>query len=81
VIGANANQSVATRDFTATFPVATAGADDAPVQRRFLQTLVHQFDYQAVTVENGEAARPSGLKTPSLLSFLRKAQRLCLEGA
>ncbi|MDQ6703137.1 MAG: sigma-54 dependent transcriptional regulator [Pseudomonadota bacterium] len=31
-------------------------ADDDPVQRRFLKTLVHQFGYQAETVESGEAA-------------------------
>ena len=30
-------------------------ADDDPVQRRLLETLVHQFGYQAETVESGEA--------------------------
>jgi DNA-binding NtrC family response regulator len=30
-------------------------ADDDPVQRRFLETLVHQFGYQAETAESGEA--------------------------
>jgi DNA-binding NtrC family response regulator len=29
--------------------------DDDPVQRRLLETLVHQFGYQAETVESGEA--------------------------
>src|SRR6202048_954688 len=29
--------------------------DDDPVQRRLLETLVHQFGYQAETVECGEA--------------------------
>src|ERR1700730_6018109 len=30
-------------------------ADNDPVQRRLLETLVHQFGYQAETVESGEA--------------------------
>ena len=30
-------------------------ADDDPVQRRLLETLVHQFGYQAETVESGES--------------------------
>jgi DNA-binding NtrC family response regulator len=30
-------------------------ADDDPVQRRLLETLAHQFGYQAETVESGEA--------------------------
>jgi DNA-binding NtrC family response regulator len=30
-------------------------ADDDPVQQRLLETLVHQFGYQAETVESGEA--------------------------
>src|SRR4029077_2402170 len=30
-------------------------ADDDPLQRRLLETLVHQFGYQAETVESGEA--------------------------
>jgi CheY-like chemotaxis protein len=30
-------------------------ANDDPVQRRLLETLVHQFGYQAETVESGEA--------------------------
>jgi DNA-binding NtrC family response regulator len=30
-------------------------ADEDPVQRRLLETLVHQFGYQAETVESGEA--------------------------
>jgi DNA-binding NtrC family response regulator len=58
VIGANANRSAATRDYPATFPAATTSADDDPVQRRLLETLVHQLGYQAETVESGEAARP-----------------------
>lgn len=43
------------------------GADD-PVQRRLLKTLVHQFGYQAETVESGEAvlARPLPPGAPAI---------------
>ena len=39
-------------------------ADDDPVQRRLLETLVHQFGYQAETVESGEAVL-ARLQAPS----------------
>lgn len=43
------------------------GADDR-VQRRLLKTLVHQFGYQAETVESGEAvlARPHSPGAPAI---------------
>jgi len=49
---------------SARIPIA---ADD-PVQRRLLETLVHQFGYQAETVETGEAvlARPQSPGAPAI---------------
>jgi two-component system OmpR family response regulator len=43
------------------------GADD-PLQRRLLKSLVHQFGYQAETVESGEAAlaRLQSLGAPAI---------------
>ncbi len=47
-------------------------AGDDPVQRRLLETLIHQFGYHAETVESGEAmlARLASSATPVDLAIL-----------
>ena len=40
-------------------------ADDDPVQRRLLETIVHRFGYQVETVDGGEAAL-ARLSSPGL---------------
>ena len=44
-------------------------ADDDPVQRQLLETLVHRFGYQAETVESGEAAL-ARLQAPEPIDLL-----------